>query len=274
MNRLKRIRVVKTAKQDARRETNLVEYRIEEEFGKRPGFYLNNNAWHDQIAQNLTHQSELNDLYEDSLGLNQARTTLSSPFWLRLGVLILLLFEVFACLEIVKTMGYPHLQQMIFAPILAISLFAGTHWTSKLYKKKSGSDFLSKITSRLPFLGLLSIYLVFIFSLAVARWDELSVSDSGTRMGELASLIITIAMTLGPAWLCELALTKLGLSNPVAKKLKQTTKQKVMFERKVDKSERFLKKLSQEQESWDQETYRYRALYLSTFFSVTNDPKK
>ena len=209
------------AKQDGQRGHDQEDKRLDETIGKRPPeFNPSDNLLDSQVAKNLNDYNLVNDFNDDIQNANQAKTTLIPPSFLRLGVILLLLLEVVACAEVVKSTGFAQTQQIIiFSFSLAIGLFVLMHITAKVYREKS----------KLLFSLVLSIYVVVIFALAISRWYELMAVGDDVGLGDLASLIITVVLTIGPAWLCELTLRKLNESTPVAKKLRYSTRQKSLL---------------------------------------------
>ena len=212
--------------------------------GPEPSFDPAGNLRHANVGARL--QNPLIEEGEADLRRQEDEMTKhpSAPL-LCVALVVLLFLESAASIFVMRSLGIESPERVIFGTALAMAIFFGLWLTSR-------------VKNRLASIGAITFLGLLIAAVTIVRLDA---SGADTGSVHLASAVIMVAITVGPALLGEQVLRLLAPALPILRKRNSLSRR--VGGAKVSRfmATRFVNRMADRQEAWQRNAARMRALY-------------
>ena len=130
------------------------------------------------------------------------------PLFLYAALACLFGVEVIGLTILMASLGAENPARMLLAIMFAATIFLLTYVAARLGATPTGGAAGAPHTQRM-FYGVLAVYAVIVFAIAIIRMNEMRSNEDGSRIYDFAAAIIMICTTIGPAWLAEVLMQRL-----------------------------------------------------------------
>ncbi len=240
---LTRRTLARAARREAQIDVDSMENHVISNLGPRPAFNPLDNFEHAQVARDLNRTSELEEWRADRRELEDQRAGLISVPGGAALLLTLYIIEALGCVLILRSLGFPNPERLLFGLALAALIFT-----------------LTAAVVHHPRWWSLGLYGLLVLGVAVVRSGEIA-SEDGTMGEDLAGGVVLIFVTVGPAFLAELLFKRLS---PAVRAWRDSIKLRRRI-RTAEKAQRraraYLERVGRGGEAWDREAERSRHIY-------------
>jgi hypothetical protein len=224
--------------------------------GPQPGFDPLANLEHAAIGNRL--QEPLIEETEQDVRREEDEIT-RHPNWLLLLVFLglLLVVEESGGIYVMRTIGIPAPERIIFGSALAVGLFF-TAWL------------ISRAANHLRSAAALVVFAILVAALTVIRVDDNAI-EGGAVAVDWASAAIMVAVTVGPALMAEHLLRLLSPVLPIIRRIWRLRRRLTHLTKSRSGANRFVVNAARERSRWEREAATRRALYDVAFRSARAD---
>jgi hypothetical protein len=188
------------------------------------------------------------EMDEDQRARESARAAEMSPFLAMPLVLALFLVELWASARVLVGRGVEAAASVGLGAALALGLFALAGYCAR------------KPTRKIVYFLAVSAFSIFIIALTVLRMQEVTSEDSDMAT-DLASAIVLVVLSLGPAFIGEVILRKADAALRVRRDLCTVKRQLRTAERTIENAETVVARRNGEHETWTRQSAIARAEY-------------
>jgi len=238
--------VVGRARGDAARGIYQPDSYIVASQGPEPSFDPVQNLAHASVGSRLQDPT-IAELEEDIRRDEDELAHHPSPQLLVTFLIVLLLLEAVGAIYVMKTIGLPNPERIIFGSALAVCVFF-TAWLA------------SRTTNRLLSIGAIAALGVLVAALSVIRVDDNAAEGSSKAVG-LATAVIMTAVTVGPALMAEHILRLLAPALPLMRRVRRLRRRIKRATSSRSSATHFVTRLAKRRADWQQEAARRRAIY-------------
>ena len=243
-----------TARRDARLGINQVDERVTAMLGARPEFDPETNSHDQQVLDDL--RPELVEEHRDDVRRTEDEASRHSrPGLKTLGIVGLIVLEALGCNLLMGTLGYENPERLGFGVLLACFLIFITHVTWQLWSDKK---------SRIFFLAAFVLAAVTL-SVAILRVEDRAAAEDTTRLGDVATGVITLALTVGAAFLAEYLINERRAGARVWKEMDKERRRLRRAERRQWWARTYTDSLGRRQKRWTETAKQLRAAYMAEF---------
>lgn len=104
-------------------------------------------------------------------------------------------------------------------------------------------------------------YLILVVSLAIFRVGNLPPGDDQSRVTEIATGFLMVFATIGPALLADFLMRRLAPATQLTRTKRLNIRRVTKLQKKHRFAEHFMICLARDQQAWDKESERLRAVY-------------
>lgn len=266
MNILKRASVARGARADAQSGENSVEERIVAELGVRPRLDPAGNAEHATFVSALQSGASIEELREDITRLEDAAAHHRPTFLLTLGLVLAVAVEVVGALLIMKAVGVEPNERLPLGLALALALIGLTAVTSHRASPRTAGkeqEGIAAVAKRSLISAIVLVtYSIFVVAVAVLRVHAPGEEDA-SHVDAIASAVIMLATSLGPAWAVEWLLRLRAPAVVLEKRLATLRRRLRDVERATERARKAVNEIARAGARWDDEAARRRALYAT-----------
>lgn len=255
------VKTILLARFDAKYKTRNAARVIDRYLGPRPTFDPITNHEHAQIAKKLL-TTEADKRKKDLHTIEDQLTHFTPSRYFTIGLVILFLGEYFGASLIFKDLGYAARERAILGLMLTCILFFLTWFAAHMATK---SDEQGRPGRSRWLIAVLVAYTLLVLAVAVYRHSTIAAGEETNPAGEIATTLLMLFTSVGPAWLFETLARK---REPVAK----LTRMRRQIKRRLRKATvehnaalAFTRQLSRMGQAWDYESKRLRAVYEHTY---------
>lgn len=245
------------ARRDKRAEVYQPRPRVAELTGTHVVFEPERNLWHADIADNMNTRGELADVSDDLRRGEDELARHGSPAILSVGLVLALMVEVVASIQVTKSMGLPPAERGVLGLSLACGIFALTFWVNQNVK----DDSLTGRRRTLFRLGLAAYAFVLLAVSAIRAQEALAIGDDQSLVFTMASSVVTVILSIGPAWIAEGLMTKLAVVTPIRRQIRNDRRRLGLLERSREGAKRQSRRFGRTQAEVERRRTLLRAGY-------------
>lgn len=153
------------------------------------------------------------DCTADQTALDDVERQLTdhSPPWFLCAILAgLFIVETIGCALLMESLGFENPTRSILGLMFAALTFFLTYITARLgWTPAAAPGPAGGTGTRRWFYVALAAYAILVIAITVLRIEDLPGDEEGSRLYDLASAIVMMCATIGPAWLAELTMRRL-----------------------------------------------------------------
>lgn len=244
---------------DAEHGVDQFQLHAEATLGPEPAFAPASNHLHRQVAADLREGDIVEDVQLD-VGRLEREMAASAPFGLMaVGLIGAVVLEAWGAVLVLRSMGVRPVERIPLGLGLALAIVGLTAVVSR-HSNETGQDASPKAPPAAHRrAGVLLVYLLLGAAVAVVRLA--AVENEASGVASMAFLGLTLALTLGPAWMTEWLIRRLPRARELRRNLTLARRRLQIAERRVESAQRFLARLTTEAETWKSEAAPLRAAY-------------
>jgi hypothetical protein len=189
-----------------------------------------------------------NEMDEDQRAREAARAAEMSPFLAVPLVLALFLVEVWASARVLVGLAIEAVASLVLGSALALGLFALAGYC------------VAKPARKFVYVLAVAGFSIFIIALTVLRMQEVT-SDDSNATTDLASAIVLVVLSLGPAFIGEVVLRKATAALRVRRDLRTVKRQLRAEDREIERANDLVTRRNDTHETWTRQSAIARAEY-------------
>jgi hypothetical protein len=234
------------AREDARLGVYNPEAYVIATLGPQPAFDPVGNYRHGEVGSRLQNPA-IEEIRQDIRREEDDRARHASALLLVAFLMVLLFMESAGAIYVMRALGVESPERVIFGTALAVCIFFVT-WLC------------SRARNRIASIGAILALGALISAVTLIRVDE-SGGEEGSKAVDFATAIIMMAVTVGPAVMAEHVLRQLGPIMPALRRVLRLRGRLNAAVLQQKRANRFVAKLADKREAWQNESARLRALY-------------
>jgi hypothetical protein len=240
---LERRFLARTARREASLDVDSIEDHVIASLGPRPVFDPVGNPVHARVAADLQRAAEIEEWRADLREQEDLRTGYISVPAGTAVLSALYIIEVLGCVLILRSLGFPNPERLLFGLGLAALIFT-----------------LTAAVVHHPRWWSLALYGLLVLGVTIVRLGEVAGED-GTVGEELAGGVLLLFVTVGPAFLAELLFRRLSPAVRGWREVGKLRRRLRAAERARQRAQKYVERLGREQVAWEHEAERRRHLY-------------
>ena len=233
---------------------------IEQIYGQRPTIDPTRNQEDQRDEELLVRVYQIDDLTHQVNQAREQRAKHALPLWSLLGLSGLALIDLVSHLTLFQDMGFSGPTRFMLAAAATASLFYVTKLATDYYLKAVQED---EPPSNW-FAVILLLYGLVVFAMSVMR-TLVHRSEEQGLLGALATALVLVFSTVGPAWLAERVMRTLARVAPAARIYRNLVRQRRSLVVEVKRGRRNRIKKERILQGWDDDATRGRALYENVY---------
>ena len=214
--------------------------------GPQPAFDPVGNYRHGEVGSRLQNPA-IEEIRQDIRREEDDRARHASALLLVAFLMVLLFMESAGAIYVMRALGVESPERVIFGTALAVCIFFVT-WLC------------SRARNRIASIGAILALGALISAVTLIRVDE-SGGEEGSKAVDFATAIIMMAVTVGPAVMAEHVLRQVGPIMPALRRVLRLRGRLNAAVLQQKRANRFVAKLADKREAWQNESARLRALY-------------
>jgi hypothetical protein len=253
-------------KQRESAEESLVEHEVVVAVGPRPAWDPVNNPEHGLILRDLD-RSEIEELEADLRGAEDEASRHTAPWILFCSLVGLFIVEWIGTTMVVRALDFENPERSILGGMLAIFAFFITYCSVRFALPTVASG--EAAPRRSPWFYVVPVgYALFVLAVTALRVHEASATAEGSLTADIASGLVMLFVTIGPAAVAEMVMRRWVPAARAAKRRRTLRRRLARRQRALRRAENYRRNLGRRQEEWDRKAAQLRALYGRAYQSA------
>jgi hypothetical protein len=249
------------AKADAKYKVGNPQRAIDRFLSLRPAFDPIKYPEHAGVAKRLL-KTDREKHGKELVAIQQEIDGHTPAWYFTIGLIILFFGEYLGASLIFKDLGYAARERAILGLMLAAMLFFLTWFAAHMATRTDdqGRPIRSKWL-----IAVLVAYTFLVLSVAIFRHSTIAVGEESSAAGDIATSVLMVFTSIGPAWLGETLMRK---REPIAKltRMRRHIKQRLAAaNRDHDAAEAFSTRISRLGQAWDAEHKSLHSTYVGVY---------
>lgn len=252
----------RAARTDARHGQNSIDTRITAAQGLQPSLDPTNNIEHGELVRAYSDTTKIHELEEDLARLRDSLSGQPPLLWLFACLVFAIAVESLGGVWILRDMGTEPRSRWLFGIGLAITLVGITAVTARASSSAStdatGGAKNAK-RSKWSFLVLIA-YSLCVLGVTIVRVQS-AIDDETSNLATVGSSILTLALSVGPAWFAEHIIRKFATTKTTRDRIRNLRRQLRDAKKTQQQARAAVIGITRAREKWANDAARRKAIY-------------